>query len=191
MVDDGLDRSIGVQGIDGESEVRLPVERQAALVAGFQVGFVAKDRAKLLGSAASLKNRFERGFEVNQMGSVRGKNESAGTFFLDGSAAERQHQRLGAQKPADGLVFQLAKPRLAVFREKLGDGGSRFRFDLRIGVNEEPPKTCGEKISNRGFAGAHESSEDDAVDRRCWMVDRLLCFGHLSLGEFRHDLERL
>jgi hypothetical protein len=49
--------------------------------------------------------------------------------------------------------------------EELGDDYAGLGFDYIVYINEAPAKACGEEWTDGGFAGAHESSEDDAARR--------------------------
>ncbi len=81
----------------------------------------------------------------------------------EGAAAERQHQRVAGQQPADHPALAGAEVALAVAGEQFGDRAARRQLDLRIGVAERQAQSRRQPPADRGLAGAHQPDQDDAA----------------------------
>ena len=81
----------------------------------------------------------------------------------EGAAAERQHQRVAGQQPADHPALAGAEVALAIAGEQFGDGAARRQLDLGIGVAERQAQSRRQPPADRGLAGAHQPDQDDAA----------------------------
>ena len=162
---DCVDGFLRSERIDGNREVGSAVERQAALVAGGEVGLIGENGPRLLGSLAALEGCGQFHFEMDEQRSRSGEQLRARGLVLDGSAAESENQRVACGKTRDDSALALAEGRFAVAREELGDGYASFGLDYVVHIDEAPTEAGGDKRADGGFARAHEAGEDDAAGR--------------------------
>lgn len=151
--------------VDGERGVGHAIEREAALVAGGEVGAVGEDGADVLGAAAACEGGFETDFEMDEERSGRGEEEFAGFRALDCAAAESEDEGIGYGEAGDGSVLEIAEGRFAACGEDFCNGEACFGFEDGIGVKKLPAEARGEERADGGFARAHEAGEDDAARR--------------------------
>ncbi len=137
------------------------VERQAALVAGCEVGLVGEDGAGTLGAAAAGEGGGEFDFEVDEQGAGSVEEQIAGFGALDGASAEGKDEGVLGGEAGDGGVFDVAEGGLAVAGEDFGDGHAGFGLDDVVNVEEAPAEARGEERADGAFAGAHEAGEDN------------------------------
>ena len=79
----------------------------------------------------------------------------------EGAAAGGQHHRPLAQQTRDHPLLALAKTRLAVDRENVGDGELGRRLDLVVGILEHQPEAPGEAAPDGALARPHQADEHD------------------------------
>ena len=92
--------------------------------------------------------------EVAQEGEISGNGDDASTCGDDGIATTDQ--------AAKGGGFALPERGFAFLSEDVGDGAAvGLTDDKGVGVDEIPAELAGDDFSDGGFAGAHESDEDD------------------------------
>ena len=80
------------------------------------------------------------------------------------AAAEREDDVAAAEGGGEGLRLELAEVGFAVGGEDGGDGEAGAGFDVGVEVEEVPAEAIGEQAADGGFAGAHESGEDEAAE---------------------------
>src|SRR5262249_738354 len=85
-------------------------------------------------------------------------------WFIDESAAAQcDHGFRRSGESFETETLDLAKTRLAVLFENVGDRATFPAFDFFIEVDEFPSQLLGKAPPDCRFAGAHESDEIDAV----------------------------
>jgi hypothetical protein len=161
------------ESVDGEIEVRLAIEGQAAAVAGFQVGVVAEDGALRFGVAAPLQDGGKSRLQVDQAGVFCAEEQGQGAAVFNGAAAQSQNQRTGfgvilREKLADGGVLKVAKPGFSVLREEFGDGCAVGGLDVAVDIEKRPAQARSKQRPDRAFACAHEAGQDQPGELIGW-----------------------
>ena len=145
-----------------DAKVRELVGRQALGMKGTEAGFVAKKRPARHGHAAREK-------DVN--GSIEPDDRYGGVTKEFGSAvlgvsaaAESKNRRLlefsgAADRSAQLLGFELAKCRLAMTFEKLGNGYTCGFFDALVKIDEVPAELTCQAGTDRAFTCTHETGQ--------------------------------
>ncbi len=163
--EDGVCDLGGREGVDENGDVGSAVQRQAALVAGFEVGLVGEDGACVLGATATRKRGRQSDFEMDEKCAGTVEEQVASCIPFDRASTQGEDEGIGGGEAGDGCMLAVAKGGFAVAGEELGDGHAGLGFKNVIGVEEAPAEALGDERADGGFTGAHEASEDDAADR--------------------------
>jgi hypothetical protein len=161
--EDGFDEFGGGEAVDGDGDVGLAVEGEAAVVAALEVGAIGEDGAAGLGSGAAGEGGFKQYFEVDEEGCGLGEEQRADGVGLDGAAAESEDETVFDRELGDGGVLALAEAGFAVLAEDFRDGTAGGGDDNVVGVDKAPAESRGEERADGAFARAHEAGEDDAA----------------------------
>jgi hypothetical protein len=79
----------------------------------------------------------------------------------EGASAGGEHEGTLAHQPGDDALLAIAKTRLAVDREDVGDRQLGRRLDLVVGILEHQPEARGEAPPHGALARPHETDEHD------------------------------
>jgi hypothetical protein len=161
----------GVDGVAGDALVVGTAEVEAALGEG-EVGEVGARGGGgvggLLGAAGD--EGVEGGGEVDDGGVGCLLEEETVAELFGRAAAEGEDDVALAEESGEGGGLEAAEVGLAELREDFGDGAGGVTgeglatLDLVVEVKEAPAEVLGEECAGRGFAGAHEAGQDDAVE---------------------------
>ena len=162
--EDGVGDLIGRQVIDGDRDVGGAVQGEAALVAGFEVGLIGEDGARIFSAAAASEGDGQGDFKMDEERSMVREKQGARFGSLDGAAAQSENKGVCVGQAGDGGVFAVAEGGLAVLREELRDGRAGFGLEDVVGVEKAPAEALGDHRADSGFTGAHESGENDAAN---------------------------
>ena len=99
----------------------------------------------------------------SQTETASSRTVARGSRVHEGAAAERQHQRIAGEQPADHPALAVAEVALAVAGEQLGDGAAGRQLDLGVGVAERQAEPGRQPPADRGLAGAHQPDQHDAA----------------------------
>ena len=156
---------MGRELVYGDGYVRCAIERQAALVADGEVGLVGEDGARVLSSATTGDGGCKLHFKMDEQGSFVVEEQVADRGGFNGAAAEGENQVVIGGEMLDGCVLAAAEFRFTVAREDFWDGEAGFGRDDVIRIDKAPAKARGDERADGGFAGAHETGEDNASMR--------------------------
>ena len=84
----------------------------------------------------------------------------------EGTATERDDPGLAAEELGDHRGLDLAKGRLPVLLEQLGDALAAALLHLRVAVAPGNTELSGQRFGQRALAGPHEADEHDRADQR-------------------------
>ena len=145
------------------------VERLAAGEAGGGFRGGGEDGADVVGGAEALEHAaveegFEGGFEEEDDGAGGLFEEELVGELLGGAAAEGEDGVGEAEGVGEGGGFEVAEVGFAVGGEECGDRGAGACFEVVVEVEKLPAEGLREQTAGGGFAGTHETGEDDAVE---------------------------
>ena len=161
---DGVGDLIGRQVIDGDRDVGGAVQGEAALVAGFEVGLVGEDGARVFRAAAAGERGGQGDLKMDEEGAGVREKQCASFGPLNCAAAQSENKGICGGKTGDESVFAVAEGRLAVTGKEFCDGHAGFGLEDVVGVEKAPAEALGDERTDSGFTGAHESGEDDAAN---------------------------
>ena len=161
---DGVGDLIGRQVVDGDGDVGGAVERQTALVAGFEVGLIGEDGARIFSASAASEGDGQGDFKMDEERSRVREKQGARFGSLDCAAAQSENKGVCAGEAGDGVVLAVAKGGFSVAGKEFGDGHADFGLEDVVGVKEAPAEALGDQRADSGFTGAHESGENDAAN---------------------------
>ena len=110
--------------------------------------------------------------DAAQQNGEGGAQPDGGGALADGCAGGRIHEGAAAGGQDDWGAFQEAAHDAALagaeiglteLAEQFGNGTAGGGLDLRVGVAEGEVEAGGEAAADCGFAGAHQTDEDNAV----------------------------
>jgi hypothetical protein len=141
---------------------RSAIERQAARVPCGEIGLICKDWTAMFSSATTGERSGQFHFQVDQQRTCIVQEQFSCCRSFDRPSTQCQHQLPPGKQPNDGCMLQIAKGRLAVTREKLGDRAARFCFDHIIDIDKAPAEMDSHKWTDRRLPRSHKTSKDDA-----------------------------
>ena len=148
-----IDRVVGL-GVD---RIALLHQRRQDLVR--VAALEQRAGAALAGGAGD--QRLEIGAEPDR---DRPRRDPGARLRVDeGAAAQRQHHGPAFEQAGDHPTLQLAKARLAVECEDVGDAEPGGGHDLVVGVGEGCSQRPGEPPTDRSLAGTHQAHQHDGA----------------------------
>ena len=152
----GVDHMVGLR-IHRVADRHQALQRRAGIT-------VLEQRALLALAQGARDQRLEIGAQPDRRRAVLHQLPDLG--IDEGTPTQGQDHRRPLQHAGDDAALQLAKARLAIELEDVGDAHPGGRHDLVVGIAEGHAHGLGQPPADRGLAGTHQPDEHDAAVER-------------------------
>jgi hypothetical protein len=156
-----------VGGFDGEAS-EAGVKGVTGVEAALGSVGVGEDGAGDVLEDTAVKENGERGVEEDGECAGGLLEQKAVGDALGDAAAEGDDGGVLGERRGESAGLEAAEAGFSVLGEYLGDGETGSLFEVGVEIEEVPAEAGGEKASDRGFTGAHEAGERDALNSERW-----------------------